>query len=680
MLKRRKAHRLEISAPLNFQHRVHISFDPQSQKFIGLPQQWQGLVADCVKRPKPLVDPSRVTPVELTPLKPIVRGNASGINGYITGLLSDLQKLSVTRSNSLRRNTVCSSQGKEWLLKRIEETNTEEMLQKHPNSTRHWSKSFSRGQHGRSKEENRSLIARLSLPKCSYLQQNEGAIHKSRSIQNLSVPSLEYERQGARSIHHFPSHSSEPQNSKVAPDGIPTGPPSPRVVSRLRPGRRNSIGWRPMSCFFIQSSSKRAREQGSGTASDAGHPLNATQSADRLPNTSGGVTSAIETQVNNQPRGHGGIFQSSALSPRQTVTRTVEQKEPGAVSPPASPPSPIPQLPRGTVTQGRPGPRGTRSYKPTSPLPSPVQPLPPQASLPAGGHRVTHEQFKAAMATVVNQGNPRNYLESFSQIGEGSTGIVCVATEKHTGRKVAVKRMDLRTQQRRELLFNEVVIMRDYHHDNVVEMYSSHLVGDELWVVMELLQGGALTDIISHTRMDEEQIATVCLSILKALAYLHSQGVIHRDIKSDSILLTLDGRVKLSDFGFCAQVSEEIPRRRSLVGTPYWMAPEVIARLPYGPEVDIWSLGIMVMEMVDGEPPYFSDSPVQAMKMLRDHPPPRLKLEHKVSPILRDFLGRILIREVTQRATSIDLLDHPFLLQAGPPDCILSLIQECRQQ
>ncbi|XP_067895810.1 serine/threonine-protein kinase PAK 4-like isoform X1 [Heterodontus francisci] len=686
MWQKRKAHRLEISAPLNFQHRVHTSFDPQHQKFIGLPQQWQGLLVDSVKRPKPLVDPSRVTPVELTPLKPIVRGNTSGINGYITGLLSDMQKLSVTRSNSLRRNTVCSSQGKESLLRRNKQRNTQEMPQKQPNSTGRWSRIFFRGQQGRSKGENESFTAGLSHPKCSRLQQNGDEAHKSRSIQNLSIPSLEYERQRTESIHHSPSLSSEPQNSTVPAKGISTGPPYPRAVSRLRPGRRNSIGWRPMSCFFIQPSPKWKREQRSGLSSDTsfdapvrgttGHPLNTNPSADPSPDTSAGITSAIQTQVKELPRQNGGLFQNSALSPRQTVARGTKQKEPEVVSAPGS----VSEQVRGMVTRQQTSLRASRFHRHSSPQLSPAQLQQPQASPPVGGHRVTHEQFKSAMATVVNQSDPRNQLEAFSKIGEGSTGIVCVATEKHSGRRVAVKRMDLRTQQRRELLFNEVVIMRDYHHDNVVEMYSSHLVGDELWVVMELLQGGALTDIISHIRMDEEQIATVCMSILKALAYLHSQGVIHRDIKSDSILLTLDGRVKLSDFGFCAQVNEEIPRRRSLVGTPYWMAPEVIARLPYGPEVDIWSLGIMVMEMVDGEPPYFSDSPVEAMKMLRDNPPPRLKLEHKVSPILRDFLGRMLVHDVTERATSTELLAHPFLLQAGPPDCILSLIQEFIQR
>lgn len=292
--------------------------------------------------------------------------------------------------------------------------------------------------------------------------------------------------------------------------------------------------------------------------------------------------------------------------------------------------------------------------------------------------RLTHEQFRAALQMVVSAGDPRENLENFTKIGEGSTGTVCIATDKSTGRQVAVKKMDLRKQQRRELLFNEVVIMRDYHHPNIVETYSSFLVNDELWVVMEYLEGGALTDIVTHSRMDEEQIATVCKQCLKALSYLHSQGVIHRDIKSDSILLASDGRVKLSDFGFCAQVSQELPKRKSLVGTPYWMSPEVISRLPYGPEVDIWSLGIMVIEMIDGEPPFFNEPPLQAMRRIRDMPPPKLKNSHKVSSRLQNFLDRMLVRDPVQRATAAELLAHPFLRQAGPPSLLVPLMRGAR--
>ncbi|XP_017784684.1 PREDICTED: serine/threonine-protein kinase PAK mbt [Nicrophorus vespilloides] len=292
--------------------------------------------------------------------------------------------------------------------------------------------------------------------------------------------------------------------------------------------------------------------------------------------------------------------------------------------------------------------------------------------------RLTHEQFRAALQMVVSSRDPRENLDEFIKIGEGSTGTVCIAQERNTGRQVAVKKMDLRKQQRRELLFNEVVIMRDYHHPNIVEMYDSYLVNDELWVVMEFLEGGALTDIVTHSRMDEEQIATVCKQCLKALAYLHSQGVIHRDIKSDSILLAPDGRVKLSDFGFCAQVSQELPKRKSLVGTPYWMSPEVISRLPYGPEVDIWSLGIMVIEMVDGEPPFFSELPLQAMRRIREMPPPKLKNAHKVSPRLQSFLDRMLVRDPAQRATASELLSHPFLRQAGPPALLVPLMRNVK--
>lgn len=133
---------------------------------------------------------------------------------------------------------------------------------------------------------------------------------------------------------------------------------------------------------------------------------------------------------------------------------------------------------------------------------------------------------------------------------------------------VAIKKMNLYKQQRRELLFNEVMAMRDYKHTNIVEMYGSYLVDDELWVVMEYLSGGALTDIVTnpHTRMDENQISTVCKSVLRALAYLHANGFIHRDIKSDSILFTSDGQVKLTDFGFVAQVNADLQKRKSLVG------------------------------------------------------------------------------------------------------------------
>lgn len=291
---------------------------------------------------------------------------------------------------------------------------------------------------------------------------------------------------------------------------------------------------------------------------------------------------------------------------------------------------------------------------------------------------VSHEQFRKALELVVTStGSPEN-LENFIKIGEGSTGVVCLARDNKTGRQVAVKKMDLKKQQRRELLFNEVVIMRDYPHPNIVEMYGSYLVGHELWVVMEFLEGGSLTDIITHTSLTEEQVSCVCRAVLKALAFLHPQGVIHRDIKSDSILLTTSGQVKLSDFGFCAQVTDEMPRRKSLVGTPYWMAPEVISRKPYGTEADIWSLGIMILEMIDGEPPYFSEPPLQAMRKLRDLDPPITHRNDEMSSRLLSFLQRTLERDPAQRASAFELLNHSFIRNTSNSTSLADMMKSFR--
>ncbi len=149
------------------------------------------------------------------------------------------------------------------------------------------------------------------------------------------------------------------------------------------------------------------------------------------------------------------------------------------------------------------------------PLPPPPPPPPnlkhhPEPAAPSnGGHseqkenqenQLSHEQFRTALQMVVAPGDPRSFLQDFVKIGEGSTGIVCIARDVRNGQQVAVKRMDLKRQQRRELLFNEVVIMRDYKHENIVQMFDSYLVNDELWVVMELLKGGALTDIVTQDK------------------------------------------------------------------------------------------------------------------------------------------------------------------------------------
>ncbi|XGW06617.1 hypothetical protein V3C99_016722 [Haemonchus contortus] len=316
------------------------------------------------------------------------------------------------------------------------------------------------------------------------------------------------------------------------------------------------------------------------------------------------------------------------------------------------------------------------AYNAHSGVISPSSTVPPSIVSPqkTADDGVGYEEFRAALSSVVDRSDPRADLADFKVVGEGSTGTVLAAYKVSSKQIVAVKRMNLRKQQRRELLFNEVSIMRDYQHANIVRMFSSHIVGDELWVVMEYMEGGSLTDIVTQTRMTEPQIATVALQVLRALEFLHSRRVIHRDIKSDSILLKADGTVKISDFGFCGQLSEEFPRRRSLVGTPYWTAAEVIARQPYDTGADIWSFGIMLIEMVEGEPPLFNEQPFQAMKMIRDEPAPKFNPTANVSAELAHMLSRCLVKDPSQRATASELLRHPLLTKAQHPSCIAHLI------
>uniref|UniRef100_A0A914L8E9 non-specific serine/threonine protein kinase n=1 Tax=Meloidogyne incognita TaxID=6306 RepID=A0A914L8E9_MELIC len=293
--------------------------------------------------------------------------------------------------------------------------------------------------------------------------------------------------------------------------------------------------------------------------------------------------------------------------------------------------------------------------------------------------RPTDAEVLVKLKTIVSMGNPDKKYQKQEKIGSGASGSVFTAIEVNTGAEVAIKQMNLSQQPKKELIINEILVMRENKHPNIVNYLDSYLVGGDLWVVMEYLAGGSLTDVVTECQMEEGMIAAVCREVLQALDFLHSRHVIHRDIKSDNILLGMDGSVKLTDFGFCAQISPEQNKRTTLVGTPYWMAPEVVSRQQYGPKVDIWSLGIMAIEMVEGEPPYLNENPLKAIYLIAANGRPDFPSREQISPLFRDFIDASLEVDVNSRLSAKELLRHNFLKCAKPLNGLHYLIEAAKR-
>ncbi|KAI5964124.1 STE20 [Candida pseudojiufengensis] len=287
-----------------------------------------------------------------------------------------------------------------------------------------------------------------------------------------------------------------------------------------------------------------------------------------------------------------------------------------------------------------------------------------------------NQQIIAKLQSICTKGDPNELYVDLIKIGQGASGGVFIAHEtSNLQRTVAIKQMNLEQQPKKELIINEILVMKGSKHPNIVNFIDSYLLKGDLWVIMEYMEGGSLTEIVTHSVMTEGQIGAVCRETLKGLKFLHSKGVIHRDIKSDNILLDINGNIKMTDFGFCAQINDIHLKRTTMVGTPYWMAPEVVSRKEYGPKVDIWSLGIMMIEMIEGEPPYLNETPLRALYLIATNGTPSLKEPEALSYDIRKFLSWCLQVDFNRRANADELLHDKFILESDDVESLSPLVK-----
>ncbi|KAG0249536.1 signal transducing kinase of the PAK, partial [Actinomortierella ambigua] len=281
--------------------------------------------------------------------------------------------------------------------------------------------------------------------------------------------------------------------------------------------------------------------------------------------------------------------------------------------------------------------------------------------------------------------DPYELYSDVAKIAEGESGFLYSAMDNATQQLVAIKMIATTVTGKMKTIRNELQLMKASRHPNIVAFVACHLTATDLWMVMDRMEI-SLADIIAinpyagrhhpdQGLLQECHMARVAKGALQGLAFLHKHNRIHRDIRSDNLLLSSKGEIKIADFGHSVQLTKDKARRNSVVGTPYWMAPEVIRAWNYGPTVDVWSLGIVMREMLDGEPPFLHEPPLRAMFLIASGELPNIRNQALASRRCVSFVNACTSGENDDRPSAEELLMHPFLDLACDAEAMVKLLQ-----
>ncbi|KAF4077203.1 hypothetical protein AMELA_G00205430 [Ameiurus melas] len=283
--------------------------------------------------------------------------------------------------------------------------------------------------------------------------------------------------------------------------------------------------------------------------------------------------------------------------------------------------------------------------------------------------------------------NPNEVWEIVGELGDGAFGKVYKARNKDTGILAAAKVIETKSEEELEDYIVEIDILATCNHHYIVKLLDAFFYEQKLWIMIEFCPGGAVdaTMLELDRGLTEKQIQVICKQMLEALVYLHSMKIIHRDLKAGNILLTLDGDIKLADFGVSAKNTKTLQRRDTFIGTPYWMAPEVVMcettkDAPYDYKADIWSLGITLIELAQIEPPHHELNPMRVLLKIAKSEPPTLDQPSKWSTDFKDFLKRALDKNPESRPSASQLLQHHFVSSVKTNRPLMELVAEAKAE